>query len=313
MSDASRQQLPRVGTVVLNWYGRPKTLACLRALARLTYADQTVILIDNGCAEFSAAELAGLVPGARYVRTDANLGFAGGANLGMRHALAADAEYVWFLNSDACPEADSLTELIATAEAAPHPGIVGAKILQLENPERLDSIALDLDLHTGRLYLKGHDELDRGQYDQLSEVRAVTGCAMLVSRSACERLHGFDEQFFAYLEDADLCLRAEAAGFRVSVAPRARVLHNRVAATGPRQSTASLYLTTRNHLLLMRRHGQGGAVVRTVRPLAVGLLSLAYAVRGAGQGRRTRLAAVLRGLCDYRRGIVGEGSAFQKG
>jgi GT2 family glycosyltransferase len=312
MSEAAGQPRPRVGTVVLNWHGRPDTVACLRALALLSYPNLFAIVLDNGCSEFSAEEVAGLFPAARYLRTDVNLGFAGGANLGMREALGAGADYVWFLNSDARPEPAALTELVAVAEAAP-PAIVGAKILQLEQPQRLDSIALDIDLRTGRLCLKGHDEIDTKQYDRLRDVSAVTACAMLVSRAACERLQGFDEQFFAYLEDADLCLRAHTAGVHVMVAPRARVLHNRVAATGPRQSTASLYLTTRNHLLLMHRHGTGGPFLRALRPLAVALLSIAYALRGAGQQRRARLHAVLRGLRDYRRGVVGEGAAFQKG
>ena len=304
------ENLPAIAVVVLNWYGRVETVACLRALAALTYPNVSVILIDNGCAEFSAPELATLVASAEYQRTPMNVGFSAGANMGMRRALERGARHVWFLNSDARPEPGALTELVYAMEAHPGPAIVGAKILQLQSPQRLDSIALDINLRSGRLYMKGHDEIDSGQYDHLSAVRAVAGCAMLVSRAACERLHGFDEQFFAYLEDVDLCLRARAAGLEVAVAPRARVFHNRVAATGPRQSTASLYLTTRNHLRLMRRHGEGGRFWRAARPLAVAALSIAYALRGAGQ-RQARLRAVLRGLGDYRRGVVGEGAAFR--
>ena len=304
------QHPPRVVTVVLNWHGRDDTLECLRALAMVSYRPHSVVLLDNGCTQFSAAEITGILPDAEYIHVDENLGFAGGANLGMRHALASGAAFIWFVNNDARPEPDALTELVAVAQREPPAAIVGAKILQLQNPRRLDSIALDVDLRSGRLYLKGHNELDEGQYDDVGEVSAVTACAMLVSRAACERLDGFDAQFFAYLEDADLCLRARAVGFRIAAAPRARVLHNRVAATGARQTTASLYLTARNHLLLMQRHGEGGLTVRLMRPPIVATLSLAYALRGAARERPARLRAVLRGLRDYRRGVRGEGSAF---
>jgi GT2 family glycosyltransferase len=302
-------ELPRVGIVVVNWCRRDATLACLRALADLDYPARRLVLVDNGCRDFSAAELDLLAPASEYVRSDRNLGFAGGSNLGMRRALAGGVRYVWFLNNDAEPEPRALRESIAVAEGAARPAIVGAKILLKDRPDRIDSVALRLDLCSGRVFLRGHDEKDRGQYDAVGEVDAVTGCAMLVAASACERLGGFDESFFSYLEDADLCLRARAIGLRVAAAPRARVLHDRPVATRGRQSTASLYYATRNHLRLVRRHGKGSAPTRWLRPILVVALNLAYALRaGGGRAAAPRLAAVLRGARDHARGVSGEGA-----
>ena len=301
MSDASAA----VNVVVLNWHGPANTTRCLRALAAITAPTVTVTVVDNGCTDFSPGAVAALSPGAQYVRTDTNLGFAGGANAGMRRALADGAEYVWFVNNDAAPEPQSLAALLTVATAAPHVGVFGPKILQADGPQRIDSVAIDVNLRTGRVYLTGHDELDRGQYDGLSTVTAVTGCAMLVRRAACERLGGFDESFFAYLEDADLCLRAAAAGYGVAAVPAARILHRRAPATGARQSTSSLYYATRNHLRLMERHGKGSGPRRQVRTLTVVALNLLYALRSEPQMRRERLRAVWRGVTDYRRGVTG--------
>jgi len=299
---AASSPFPRVGVVVLNWHGRDDTLRCLAAVAALSYPNRQLILVDNGCADFSAAAVAGLVRNARYLRTDVNLGFAGGSNLAMRDALEAGADYVWFLNNDAQPEADALTELLAVATRDPGIAVVGPKILQLRDPRRIDSIALRLNLHSGRFSLIGHNELDQGQYDQLSAVDAVTGCAMLVSRTACEQLSGFDEAFFAYLEDADLCVRARAAGYCIGVAPRARVRHKREPATRGRQSVSSLYYTTRNHLMLIQRHT---AAPRLLRLVFAAALNAAYAVRSGGGMPLARLRTVWRGIRDFRRGVTG--------
>ena len=308
-SGAAGGELPRVGIVVVNWRRREATLACLRALAGLDYPARRLILVDNGCRDFSAGELERLAPAGEYARTDRNLGFAGGSNLGMRRALAGGARYVWFLNNDAEPAPGALRESIAVAEGPARPAIVGAKILLKDRPDRIDSVALRLDLRSGRVFLRGHDEVDRGQYDSLGEVDAVTGCAMLVEASACERLGGFDESFFSYLEDADLCLRAREIGLRVAAAPRARVLHDRPAATRGRQSTASLYYATRNHLRLARRHGSGSAPTRWLRPIVVVALNLAYALRSGGSpAAAQRVAAVLRGARDHAKGVTGEGA-----
>ncbi len=290
---------------MLNWHGRSDTLDCLQALTQLSYPAWSLILIDNGCDDFSADEVARRIPGTCYLRSQTNLGFSGGANLGMRTALDSGAAFVWFLNSDAQPESDALTELVAAAQTSPSNAVVGAKILQERDPQRLDSIALRVDLRTGRIYLIGHDEVDRGQYDQLGEVTAVTACAMLASRSACERLGGFDERFFAYLEDADLCLRARAAGLRVIAAPRARVQHRRRPATEGRQSVSSLYYTARNHLLLMERHGGGSGLAPQIRAVRVAALNFAYAARGGARLRWERLRAVWHAVRDYRRGVTG--------
>lgn len=296
---------PLVGIVILNWHGRPDTEACLRALAQLSYPHFFAIVIDNGCQELSPQRVAALVPQARYLHSPTNLGFAGGANLGMRHALGLGAKLVWFLNSDAQAEPDSLAELVAIARRDPRIGVVGPKIVQADDPRRLDSVALHLDLRTGRLYLLGHDEEDSGQYDQLTNTSVVTGCAMLVTREVCERLGGFDESYFAYLEDADLCLRARSAGFRVVVAPRARVRHRRAPATEGRQSLGSLYYTTRNHLRLMKEHASGSALQRCLRSAVVVALNAAYALRAGGAPLPARLEAVWRGVRAYRRGLAG--------
>lgn len=297
-----------VGAVVLNWHRPADTIICLRALTAITTPRLTVTVVDNGCADLSAEAVAAVAPGARYLRTDTNLGFAGGANAGMRPALADGVEYVWFVNNDAVPEALSLAVLTAAAAAAPQVGIFGPKILQGDRPQRIDSVALNVNVRTGRVYMTGHDELDRGQYDGLSAVTAVTGCAMLVRRTACEGLGGFDESFFAYLEDADLCLRARVAGYGVAAVPTARVLHHRAPATGDRQSTNSLYYATRNHLRLMARHGQGRGPRRHLRTLTVVTLNLLYALRSEPNDRRARLRAVWRGVTDFRRGVTGVGA-----
>lgn len=301
---AADRATPLVAIVVVNWRRRDQTLACLAALRRLTHPRWQLVLVDNGCADFTADEVAGLVPGARYERCPVNSGFAGGSNRGMRIGLDAGADHVWFLNNDARPEADALGALLAAARATPA-AIVGAKILLAAAPSRLDSIALSVDLGWGRVRLLGHDERDRGQYDGLGEVAAVSGCALLASRAACEQLGGFDESFFAYYEDADLCLRARAAGLRVAVAPRARVHHERAPASRGRQSVASLYYASRNQLRLVDRHAGGGGWRRRARALAVFAYHVAYAARPGIGTPRARLGAVWRGARDFRRGVVG--------
>lgn len=294
---------PPVSVVVLNWHRRADTLDCLRALAATSYPDLSAVVVDNGCSELSAQTVRQVIPTGRYLHSPANLGFTGGANLAMRDALGTGAVYVWFLNNDALPEPDALSRLVARLQDEPATAIAGPKVVQHDRPAHLDSVALTISLRSGRLYLLGHDEVDHGQYDHLATVTAVTGCAMLVRAKVCAGLNGFDDSYFAYLEDADFCLRARAAGGTVAVVPQARVRHRRAPATAGRQSAVSLYYTTRNHLALLRRHAPRRG--RRLREVFVLGLSLAYALRAPGAARRGRCEAVWRGMRDYRRGVSG--------
>src|SRR5262245_62453148 len=94
---------PLVGIVVVNWQRPEATRTCLRALSAMTYRNWFAVVVDNGAADFSAEALHAELPGAEYVRSAVNLGFAAGSNLGMRAALAGGAAWVWFVNDDAAP------------------------------------------------------------------------------------------------------------------------------------------------------------------------------------------------------------------
>ncbi len=294
-----------VAIVVLNWHGRSDTLLCLRSLAALSYPNWSVILIDNGCREFSASELNALLPGAHYLQTQSNRGFAGGANVGIRHAIEAGADYVLLLNNDAVVEPGALTEMVRVVEAEPLTGVVGAKLLQMDHPGRLEAAGLLVDMRWGRLFEAGFGADDHGQYDHVDDVAAVSGGAMLLSRALCAQLEGFDERYFSYLEDVDLCLRARKAGFGVRLAPRARVHHKGKASTGGGRSELALYYATRNHLMLMREHGVGSSVLRLLRCVVIVALNASYTFRGDWSTQPARLRAVYRGVRDYRRGVVG--------
>ena len=173
---------PRVGVVVVNWQ-RPRGDARVPAgaVGDVVPRAGSRSWSTTGARTSRPTRSARRAPDAEYVRSAANLGFAGGSNLGMRAALARGADWVWFLNDDAAARAGA-----RWASCSPRPSgrrarrCSAPRSCRPAQPERLDSVALDVDLAGGRVRLLGHDEVDRGQYDGLREPLAVTGCALLV-------------------------------------------------------------------------------------------------------------------------------------
>jgi GT2 family glycosyltransferase len=280
-----------------------------------------VVVVDNGSTDGSPEHLAPLLsaPWGELVQARRNLGFTGGANLGLRLAFERGADYAFLLNNDATVAPDCITKLVEAAEPRPEVGFVGPKILWAEEPDRVWSAGISIAWH--RTTIESHRNApDDGRFDGCRIVQGLSGCALLVRRAVLERVGLLDERYFAYYEDLDWCLRARHAGFRCLYVGAARSSHVGSATsdphTGRSQSAFLNYYAARNILLFMGTHAP-----RAVRPLAlarqVGKLASAVACVLAGGAVLRRPAAGLRawalaaGAIDAARGCYGDRDEVQ--
>ncbi len=120
---------PAIFIVILNWNGWRDTHACLGSLTGLTYPNSRGVVVDNASADGSEARLRALHPALTLLQSGANLGFAGGNNVGLRYALENGAEYVWLLNNDTLVEPDALTALVDKMQREPDLGLCGSTLL----------------------------------------------------------------------------------------------------------------------------------------------------------------------------------------
>ena len=120
---------PKVFIVILNWNGLEDTLACLESLEGLEYSNYEVIVVDNDSADGSEEVLRERYPQHIILQSGANLGFAGGMNVGLRYALAHGASYAWLLNNDTLVEPDALTQLVRRMQAKPDAGLCGSTLV----------------------------------------------------------------------------------------------------------------------------------------------------------------------------------------
>lgn len=248
----------RVVVVVLNWNGREDTLACLRSLMNVRYANKEILVVDNGSDDGSEQAVREAYPELPLIQTGRNLGFAGGNNEGIRWALEHDADHVLLLNNDTEVEPDFLEAMVDCVESSDQYGVVGAAISYYAHPDRLWA------------YGGGRFDVATGWVRHLSkpvpeeELRTrgtvhfyVTGCTLLIRRSLLEAIGLLDTGYFHFSEDVDFCLRAEHAGFRSVVAPHARLRH-KVSATTKVGSPVFLYYNLRSRLRVISRFGPPG-------------------------------------------------------
>jgi alpha-1,3-rhamnosyl/mannosyltransferase len=275
--------------ILLNWNSAADTLRCLRALTMLQGGRARVMVVDNGS---EPADLERLRSGiARWglavelVETGENLGFGGGCNIGMRRALARGAEFVWLLNNDAVPHPDALQAMLRVTEGDAQIGAVGSVIYDLERPERVQTWG------GGRVWRWAGVARHRRWPIAARRLHYLTAASILLRREALERTGLFDDDtFFMYWEDADLCFRLRAQGWKLAVAGDAMIWHQRSSSLGHANPLKDYYVTASSRRFL-RRYAP--------RPrLAMTLGALGRIARRLLRGRWRNVRAIVFALWD---------------
>jgi len=222
----------RVCAVIVHFRTPEATLEAAGAVARTTPGTE-IVVVDNASGDSIGGRLAAHASSARLVAESSNRGYGAACNRGARESRR---ELLLFLNSDAVVQPDAVEALVATLDSDPQAAMVGPR---LENPDgtfqpsilRLptlwrvfcESSGLAI-LAGGRGSLRGHSAT-REDHSRKRAVECVKGAALLVRRTAFEEVGGFDESFFLYAEESDLCARLRQRGWKVLFAPTARVVH----------------------------------------------------------------------------------------
>ena len=287
---------------VLNWNGREDTLRCLAAL-RDVRGEFATVVADNGSTDGSVAAIRAAHPWADVVENGANLGFSGGNNAAIRHALAGGAEWVVLVNNDAEPDPWILEALAGGAARHPRAGVLGGKLLYEDGRVQWagQRVAL-LTGYSGRP--RGHGQPDGFAYSVEGRTDRAVGALMAVSRAAIERAGLLDEGLFAYVEDVDWSLRIRGAGLECVFVPSARAVHRVSASTGgAAASTHTVYYGTRNTIVVCERHRPLGAAGTAARRASIVGAFLAHA--GLGLRSSDAVAAVMQGYGDALAGRLG--------
>lgn len=260
-----------------------------------------VIVVDNASPDDALATIADLA--VTVVRSGRNGGFSFGCNRG---AVAGDGEYILFLNPDAVLEPEALAVLVEALDHDPRAGVVAPRILdadgqllwsQRRRPLLRRTIAQALFLH--RLFPRAvwADESIRepGAYTRPGTPDWLSGACLLVRRTAFEAVGGFDESFFLYCEDTDLCVRLHEAGYGVRFEPGAAARHQE-GSSAPRSELAAIH--ARSRMRYAELHS--GRVMAQLERLGLGLWALTHAAVAA-----PREPAAARGHVAALRAVVG--------
>lgn len=287
-----------VCVILVNWNGWRDTVRCLESCAQLSYPHFEIIVVDNGSTDDSVDRLRDRFPQLRLIETGANLGFAGGNNVGIRAAGGLGAAYIWLLNNDTVVDPDSLSALVDVVRADATVGFATSRIYYLDQPRTLWHAGGFLSPIWGWSVHRGVDEIDEGQYDEITAVDFATGCSLLARASTVRSIGPMDEAYFLYWEDVDWSARARRADWRVVYVPGSRIWHKLGGSTASGRRHIQWRFEGRNRLRFYRRHRPG------VLPW-IFLNTLLNALYLVARGRPRDGCALLQGVVDAVRGRMG--------
>ncbi len=216
------------------------------------YSDMEVIVVDNGSHQDWTPDWRVRFPKFTFIRSEENLGFAGGNNLGIS---AARGDFYFLINNDTEVTNDLVDSLMQTLRSNPKIGMVSPKILYAENRNLIQYAGYtEMNFGTGRNQTVGQFETDRGQYDGVvQETGYVHGAAMMVRKAAIDKAGLMDTNYFLYFEELDWAERIKKAGYELYVDLDATIYHKESVSVGKR-SALKEYFMTRNRILFMRKH-----------------------------------------------------------
>lgn len=238
-------------TVNFNHHYVTEELLC-SIFKKNTYPNIEIIVVDNGSTENPVPEWNKKYPGVTFIRSDINLGFAGGNNAGIK---AAKGDYLFLVNNDT-EFTEGLTEKLAeTLDQHPDAGIVSPKIRYFHSPDILQYAGFTpMNYYTARNRCVGQFEKDTGQYDHLTgETGFAHGAAMMVRKEAIEKAGKMSENFFLYYEEMDWSEHIKRAGYTIRINMQALIYHKESVSVGSK-SALKEYFMNRNRILFIRRN-----------------------------------------------------------
>lgn len=232
-----------VSVVIPNWNGKRFLTGVLDSLAKQSYKQVEVIVVDNGSHDGSVEFIRDNYPFVRLALYEKNTGFAVAVNRGIRESKG---EYIALINNDTVLEDEFIAELVKGMHEHPECGSLGCKMLAYDDHTLLDGVG-DGYRRGGLPGRIGHREKDTGLFDQGRYILGACGGAALYRRSLFCDIGLFDDDYFAYLEDVDIALRAQSAGYKCYYIPTARIYHLGCGTTGSGYSPLVVKLSAQNN------------------------------------------------------------------
>ncbi|MCJ7482994.1 MAG: glycosyltransferase family 2 protein [Thermodesulfovibrionales bacterium] len=245
---------PQVMVLILSYNGKPLLLESVATYLKNDYQKFSVTVIDNGSGDGTDEYVRKKFPAVHLLRTDKNLGYSGGFNLGLEYAFRGKkADYALVSNNDVKADPKVIAELVKVALTDDKIGFVTGKVYFYDQPDVLQTVGKREDPVRWNGGQIGKNEKDAGQYDFVAERPFSDDIFTLVSKKLYDEIGGYDPAFFLQCEEYDWQARAKNAGYKIMYTPYARIWHKESMTIG-KSSPLKSYYDARNPMIVILKY-----------------------------------------------------------
>lgn len=298
--------IPMLAVIVVNFNGLNDTIECLNSLRASTLQEFKVIVVDNASRENPLPILERDFPQVSCIRSEINLGFTGGNNLGLAKAIEMNPKYIFFLNNDTIVTPDTLAALVEFMDKHPVVGIAGPLVYCYDEPEVISFCGADIDRNTSRITFKHRNVvIDSSMLpDDAYNCSFIEGSSLMIRTELMEKIGGFNDDYFLTSEESELCVRVADMGYKLAVVTTCSILH-KVSKTMGAGSELINYYVYRNKLYLIRNIAEKFGLrefIQVANNYLRSLLSLLLKERNVPAAK-----GLIAGVIDFLFGVTGPG------
>ena len=243
----------KVAIIIVNWKQYELTKSCLFSLKKINYDNHQIILIDNESNQKELKSIKNQFENIITFSNERNLGFTGANNIGIKHAIKNEFEYVMLINNDTEVEKNFISPLIDSLEKNKNLGAVQPLILNFDSRKKVWNAGGFLNKFFGYFYVNKNPKEIKKNIDW------ITGCCFFVRIEVIKKIGLLDESFFAYYEDVDWSIRIKNSGYDLAFIKSSVIYHHCSKSSQNELSEGKLspfvhYLNIRNHIFLLRKN-----------------------------------------------------------
>lgn len=295
---------PKITIVILNWNGYADTYECLKSLEKVNHKNLQIIIVDNGSDNNDIIKLESEFQGIKIIRSEVNLGFTGGNNLGIKYALEIESDFIMLLNNDTVVTPKFINPLLRVFEKNKNAGIVAPIINYFDERDKIWSSGGKINkLRGAGISIPALVT----QQDNFTEVKVefVSGCCMLIPSSVLKKVGLFDDSYFLYSEDTDLCFRVIKNNYEIFISKDSLIYHKAKSSTKNELSVLALYYETRNRLYFIKKNYPEYLIITMIYILATMTIK---SIIWFFNGKPNYIQAVIRSFSDFLKGNLGKSS-----
>ncbi|MBK1813889.1 glycosyltransferase family 2 protein [Clostridium sp. YIM B02505] len=292
-----------VSIILVNYNGEKDTVECIKSIENCVNQDNyNIIIVDNKSKEDSVKYIEqNITDKCILIKSDKNLGFAGGNNIGIKYALDHGADYIALLNNDTIVETDFIAENIQVFNKYEDAGIVGCRINYFSDKDIswYEGGYLDWDRYLGVHY--GCNGIESMNFKADSEITFVTGCFMLIKRQVFAKTGLLPEEYFMYMEDVDFCAKVLDCKFKIIYNPNCIIYHKVSMSSGGQGSAFELRYINRNRIIFSKKYRNRYSTKKKIKNdikfyLAKIFRTAEYFIKADNEKARAIISGVIEGI-----------------